>query len=343
MQTNYINDGFIVKNNNGEDEIIHIPYNLNNILITESDIIQILNKYNVTIDKINHIDYFIKAFTHKSYCMKDIYPMNILESAKNELGNPPNLLELRKESYERLEYFGDRVLKLIVSMYLFHRYEDQDEGFMTRLQTKIEDKKNLAIMSKEIGLGKFFLISKQIESMNGRNLEKIHEDVFESFIGALCLSNGIEPCLHLIVNLLETLIDYSEKLYCDNNYKDQLLRIHHQNKWKFPQYIKIHEEGPPHKRKYIMGVEKYDVTSNCPNDQRCIGFGIGTSKKEGEQNAAKMALIILGILKNDQYNDDDIFYPPWDKINNFDGENIISDSNKINDYHSDSEFSDKSI
>lgn len=321
--TNYMNDGFIIKNPDGDNEIIHIPYNVNNVLVNETDIMQILNKYNVNIDKINHIEYFRQAFTHKSYCKKDIYPQNILDDAKRELDNPSELLELMNKSYERLEYFGDRVLKVIVSMYLFHRYPKQDEGFMTRLQTKIEDKKNLAIMSKEIGLNKFFIISKQIEMMNGRNLEKIHEDVFESFVGALFLSNGFEPCMFLIVNLLETLIDYSEKLYCDNNYKDQLLRVHHQNKWKFPQYITIHYEGPPHKRKYIMGVEKQDANPDCPIKEKCLSFGIGSSKKEGEQNAAKMALIIHGILKQDQYSQSDIYYPPWAKIANFDGETMI--------------------
>ncbi len=341
--TNYINDGFVVKNTDGEDEIIHIPYNLNNVLVSPSDIIQILNKYNVNIDKINHIEYFRQAFTHKSYCKKDIYPQNILDAAKVELGNPSELLDLMEKSYERLEYFGDRVLKLIVSMYLFHRYPKQDEGFMTRLQTKIEDKKNLSVMSKEIGLNKFFIISKQIEMMNGRNLEKIHEDVFESFIGALFLSNGFEPCMFLIINLLETLIDYSEKLYCDNNYKDQLLRVHHQNKWKFPQYVTIHFEGPPHKRKYIMGVEKQDVLPDEPLESRCISFGIGTSKKEGEQNAAKMALVIYGILKEDQYSQSDIYYPPWDKIATFDGETMIikiddnqehNENNNLENYNS---------
>lgn len=327
IKTNYINEGFIVKNPDGEDEIIHIPYNLNNVQVNETDIIQILAQYNVKIDKINRIEYFRQAFTHKSYCKKDIYPQHILDAARNELGNPSGLLDLFDKSYERLEYFGDRVLKVIVSMYLFHRYPRQDEGFMTRLQTKIEDKKNLAIMSKEIGLSKFFIISKQIESMNGRNLEKIHEDVFESFIGALFLSNGFEPCMFLIVNLLETLIDYSEKLYCDNNYKDQLLRVHHQNKWKFPQYVTIHFEGPPHKRKYIMGVERHDVQPDDPIEKRCVSFGIGSSKKEGEQNAAKMALAILGILKQDQYTQSDIYYPPWDKIANFDGETMIIKTN----------------
>jgi ribonuclease-3 len=329
VKTNYTNEGFVVKNPDGEDEIIHIPYNLNNVQVNETDIIQILAQYNVKIDKINKIEYFRQAFTHKSYCKKDIYPQHILDASRKELGNPQELLDLFDKSYERLEYFGDRVLKVIVSMYLFHRYPRQDEGFMTRLQTKIEDKKNLAIMSKEIGLSKYFVISKQIESMNGRNLEKIHEDVFESFVGALFLSNGFEPCMFLIVNLLETLIDYSEKLYCDNNYKDQLLRIHHQNKWKFPQYITIHFEGPPHKRKYIMGVERHDVQPNDPIEKRCASYGIGSSKKEGEQNAAKMALAIYGVLKQDQYSQSDIYYPPWDKIANFDGETMIIKSNDL--------------
>jgi ribonuclease-3 len=333
VKTNYINDGYTYINSDGENEIIQIPYNLNNIIIKEEDIIQILKTYNVNIDKINHIKYFIQCFTHKSYCKKDILPDNILECAKIELGNPSELLELFDNSYERLEYFGDRVLKVIVSMYLFHRYPKQDEGFMTRLQTKLEDKKNLAVMSKEIGLGKYFIISKQIEIMNGRNLDKMHEDVFESFIGALFLSNGFEPCMFLIVNLLETLVDYSEKLYCDNNYKDQLLRLHHQNKWTFPKYITIHYEGLPHKRKYIMGVEKYDVKPNDQIEKRCIAFGIGNSKKEGEQNAAKMALAIHGILKVDQYNQTDIYYPPWDKILN-NNSNILYDECK--EYDSDS-------
>ena len=326
-KTNYTNEGFIVKNSDGEDEIIHIPYNLNNVLVNETDIIQILAQYNVKIDKINKIEYFRQAFTHKSYCKKDIYPQHILDASRKELGNSQQLLDLFDKSYERLEYFGDRVLKVIVSMYLFHRYPKQDEGFMTRLQTKLEDKKNLAIMSKEIGLSKYFVISKQIESMNGRNLEKIHEDVFESFVGALFLSNGFEPCMFLIVNLLETLIDYSEKLYCDNNYKDQLLRVHHQNKWKFPQYITIHFEGPPHKRKYIMGVERHDVQPNDPPEKQCVSFGIGSSKKEGEQNAAKMALAMYGVLKQDQYSQSDIYYPPWNKIANFDGETMIIKTN----------------
>ncbi len=323
MPTSYLTDGLVITNSNGEEEIIQIPYNLNNVLATEEDIIQILANFNVKVNKINHINFFHEAFTHKSYCKKDIFTDDVLAATRKEIGNPSNLLELRDHSYERLEYFGDRVVKIIVSFYLFKRYPNQDEGFMTRLQTKIEDKTNLAEMSKEIGLGKFFIISRQIESMNGRNLEKIHEDVFEAFMGALFNSNGFEPCFQLMVNLLETMIDYSEKLYKDNNYKDRLLRYYHAQKWKFPSYCSIYFEGPPHKRTYIMGVEKPDSEPNQHFKNRCIGFGLGMSKKEGEQAAAKMALISYGVLKEDQYTKADIYYPPWNLIDNHDGETLI--------------------
>lgn len=349
--TNYCETGYIYKKDNGEEDILYIPYNIENFLINENDVINLLDKYNVKLDKINHIDYFQKAFTHKSYCKKNYsIPTDILNCAKLEINNE-KLLELQDTSYERLEYFGDRVLKLIVSFYLFHRYPKQDEGFMTRLQIKLEDKKNLAIMSKEIGLGKFFIISKQIEMINGRGFDKLHEDIFEAFLGALFLSNGFEPCMYFIVNLLETLIDYSEKLYCDNNYKDILLRVHDVNKWKSPKYGLVHSEGIPPNTIYIMGVEKQNITSDISNEDKYISFGIGTSKKEGEQNAAKMALIILNKLNKDQYIEKDIYYPDWNKIKNYDGINHIILKQKIvksniqndDDNDNDSIYSEKSV
>ena len=139
--TNYLETGVIINKDNGDTETYMIPYNINNFLASEEEIINMLKHYNVNINKINHLKYFHTAFTHKSYVKKEVFTNEILESSKKEMNNPSSLLELFDESYERLEYFGDRVVKIIVSMYLFHRYPNEDEGFMTRLQTKIEDKK----------------------------------------------------------------------------------------------------------------------------------------------------------------------------------------------------------
>ena len=330
--TNYLETGVVIKKNDGTEEVYQIPYNINNILITEKDIICILSKYDVNIGNVNHLEYFHQSFTHKSYVKKEVFTDYILECSKKEMGNPDNLLELRPDSYERLEYFGDRVVKIVVSFYLFNRYPHEDEGFMTRLQTKIEDKKNLSILSKELGLGKYFIISKQIDNLNGRHMEKIHEDVFEAFMGALFLSNGFEPCCLLLLNLFETMIDYADKLYCDNNYKDYLLRHHHAMKWKFPEYIMIGHAGPHHKRTYIMGVENHNLSASDRKKfietknykELCISFGNGSSKKEGEQKASKMALILYGKLNKDQYTMSDIYYPSNSQSENNDEEKLVN-------------------
>lgn len=316
--TNYMEEGFFIpKEDEDSDEVIHIPYNINNILVKEQDIIDLLAHYGVTIKKVNRLDKIQVAFTHQSYVKKDIYPEHVLKACRKEINNP-NLVELQDESYQTLEYIGDRVLKIVISIYLYYRYVPlgKNEGFMTRLQTKIEDKKNLAIFSQKLGLQKFFLISRQNEQIKGRNSESINEDIFESFMGALMLSNGFEVCSHLIINLLETQIDYAEKLYRDNNYKDQLLQYFHKKQLGFPKYFLIRSEGPPHKRIFTMAVEKPGSNPNDSLRKRGFSFGTGSSKKEGQQKASKMALILHGVLKDDQFDESDIYYPDWDNMGN---------------------------
>lgn len=287
-------------NNDTESEPIHIPYNINNILITEYDVIEILKKQNICIDKINDMSYFVMAFTHKSYCKKSIYTEKILEEEKKIINNP-KLLELFENDYGRLEYIGDRVIKLIISTYLYFRYPNQDEGFMTKLQIKLEEKNNLSYISKQLGFEKYFIISKQIEMNNGRNSNKLHEDIFESFMGALYFSNGYDICVQFLINIFETIIDFSEKIYTDTNYKDLLMKHYHQIKWASPKYVTIHEEGLSHEKKYIMCV--------LDNNNNKFGYGTGKTKKTGEQKAAKMALILLNVLNDNDYTSDDIFYP----------------------------------
>ena len=113
---------------------------------------------------------------------------------------------------------------------------------------------------------------------------------------------------------METLIDYSDKLYCDSNYKDILLKYHHTNEWTHPEYDIIYHEGPPHKRKYIIGILKHDHKPTDKLENKFIGYGIGNSHRDGAQNSAKMALIIHGVLNDDQYSQSDIYYPPFDRI-----------------------------
>ena len=327
-------DGVKNTKTDGTEEIFYIPYNVNNILINEQNVILLLSKYQVYIDKIYNIELFREAMTHKSYLKHTAYSEGILNKSKKELRYPKNLLELRDKSYERLEYLGDSIIKVIISMYLFHRYPDEDEGFMTTLKIHIENKNNLARMARDMQLSKYFIISKQIEMAKGREAEKFNEDIFESFFGALFLSNGFNPCLQLMLNLLESQIDYSEKLYNNVNYKTQLLMYYHAQEWGHPEYYLVEQYGQTPNKIFIMAVKMgiHNGTNiKITNDNKielAQGFGQSSRKKDAEQNASKMALILLGCLNEDQYLPTDLFYPNMTDIQLKIKKDIIYDNNK---------------
>jgi ribonuclease III len=286
----------MVKNYNYNiKEPIVIPYNKKNKLIKDVNVKTILKKLNINVD-ITDIELYRKSLTHKSYIKKEYYTnhKNDLENAKKKL--PDNILDLRDQSNERLEFLGDTIIKAVVSHYLFERYPKEDEGFMTRLKTKIENQKSLARFARKIGIDEFIIISSQNEFGNiGRTNDKILEDAFESFLGALYLDCGFLVCKRFMRYILENYIDYSDLLYNDDNFKDQLLRVYHSFKWEHPKYTVINQEGPPHKRVFTIGV--YD------NENRIVGKANDTSKKRAEQKASKMALYYYKKLNNDQLND----------------------------------------
>lgn len=275
------------------DEFID-PYNDYNKLITVKDIKYMFKKFDLDIEPIN-INYYINALTHKSYIKKEYYDMHINQMISNIKQKPINTIELLELSNERLEFLGDTVIKCIVSGYLFIRYGYEDEGFMTRLKTKIENRQSLARFAKKLGIDEFMIISKQIEDNNGRSSDKLLEDCFEAFLGALYLDVGFEICRNFMYIILETEIEYSELLYKDTNYKDQLLRFYHQNKWSHPQYIEVEKEGPTNKRLYVMGVK--DQIGNI------VANAKATSKQKAEQLASMYALYYFKVINEDQMID----------------------------------------
>ena len=270
------------------------PYNENNKLITIQDVINMFQKFDMVVNPKN-INLYINSLTHKSYIKKEYYDVFINQLSSNIKPRDSNKIELLDQSNERLEFLGDTIIKCVVSGYLFTRYQYEDEGFMTRLKTKIENRDSLAKFAKILGIDEFMIISKQIEDSNGRNSDKLLEDCFESFMGALYLDVGFEVCRNFLYIILETQIEYSEILYKDTNYKDKLLRFFHQNKWSHPQYVQISCEGPPNKRFFVMGVK--DQHNNI------IAQGKGSSKQKAEQIASMIALYNYNIIKEDQMSD----------------------------------------
>jgi dsRNA-specific ribonuclease len=202
------------------------PYNCNNKLITSEDVNKFLLDRGIT-DNINNIDFYTLAFCHKSY-VKKVNNDNDVEIAEK----PEGSLELQEESNERMEFLGDSIISAVIAKYLFERFPGQDEGFLTRIRTKLVNGKSLANFATLIDLSQYLLISRHVEERcNGRENTRILEDAFESFIGALFLDfNEIELCDYINNNttnnlnvVKQNLIDLEKKI-TNRNHKKQILK-----------------------------------------------------------------------------------------------------------------------
>lgn len=277
-------------------ELENVPYNINNKLIKLDEILLMLEKYNITNIIIKDLTEFHYAFTHKSYVCSDERLKSRFKNIKSKDRSYDSSIELIDESYERLEFLGDSVIKLIVSDYLFKRFPDQNEGFMTRIKTKIENRTSLAKLANIIGMGEFMIMSHQMETTIGRNSEKLLEDIFEAFMGALFRSqgsDGFNVCSKLFINIIEEELDLTEILWIDNNYKDQLLKFYHQNKWKYPQYKCVSTRGNAYRKMIEMAV--------LDNNDQIIAKAIETSKRKAEQEASRLALIYYKQIKSSNH------------------------------------------
>ena len=222
---------------------------------------------------------------HRSYCTR-----------KNEnfvVGNaqcPSGCIPLQEESNERLEFLGDAVVNLVVGKYLFHRYPDENEGFMTRIRTKLVNGTMLAHFASIIGLEKHMLISKQIEENEGRANKKIMEDGFEAFVGAMLNDQGEYSVVEdWIVNLIENNIDFSDLIMSNTNYKDMLIKHFQHNFNTSPKFLEMSVETTS------TGGKKYKICVKGQGDA-LLGIGCGTSKKQAENDASRAVLVSLGLL-----------------------------------------------
>ena len=252
------------------------PYNPKNTLICKSDLQDILQKYGIK-DETKNIGLYRCALVHKSYCTR-----------KNENfvdGNvscPENCLPLQEESNERLEFVGDSILGMVVAAYLFERYPDQNEGFLTRVRTKLVNGKMLAHLCKVVGLNKYILMSRQIEENDGRDISNILEDAFEAFLAAIYLDFGFAHAQLWIIDVLETNLDFTELILQNNNFKDQILKHYQQNFGYIPKFYEVD----------IETVNNQKVFKVCLKDSQgnIISIGTGASKKEAENSASKSAM-----------------------------------------------------
>ncbi|WP_161879230.1 ribonuclease III [Alkalibacterium sp. MB6] len=205
----------------------------------------------------------IEAFTHSSYA----------NDHREE--NMKNL--------ERLEFLGDSVLELTVSEYLYHKYPIHPEGQLTRMRSSIVRAESLAQLAREHQLQHFVRLGKGEEQMNGRMRVSLLCDVFEAFIGAIFIDQGMDVVLSVLNQVLFPKID-SGAFSHGMDHKTALQELLQKNGVVTIQYKVVDKRGPDHDREFV--VEVYV-------EEDVFGRGVGRSKKMAEQAAAKQALDML--------------------------------------------------
>ncbi len=292
------------------EQLMMYVLNENNKPITKKFLESIMKRYNIS-HKIQNIERFQIAMTHTSYLERDLKNDRLVKLVKEKDLVPipkseiNNAMKLKNVSYERLEFLGDSVIHLALADYLHDRYPDEQEGFMTRLRTKIESGPTLAHLSKVLGLHEYVIIARNIEQIGGREKNThILEDAFEAFIGSLYLESSFEICKKLLINLIEDQVDMSTLIHVETNHKDTLLQWYHKWKWADPEYGSKGFIERDNKKIFKMYVKGFIQTERGENEWVIIGEGEGTSKKKGEQEAARNALFKLGIIKETSENDD---------------------------------------
>ncbi|MGI6752383.1 MAG: ribonuclease III [Anaerovoracaceae bacterium] len=183
---------------------------------------------------------------------------------------------------ERLEFLGDAFFDAIISEYLYNAMKDVEEGHLTKMRALIVCKHSLAKRGMELGINNHLKLGKGEEQSCGRYRESIIADAMEAVIGAVFLDGGWESVRSMVLNVFETTIEeaLSGKLHSD--YKTTIQEKLQAVGITDIKYLVDKEEGPDHDK-------VFHVTLWAGG--RKIGQGVGNSKKEAEQNAAKAALV----------------------------------------------------
>lgn len=200
-----------------------------------------------------------RALTHKSYANENRVPYH----------------------NERMEFLGDAVLNLAVSEYLMRTCPDSTEGDLSRLRAAVVSEPALAAIAREIGLGSYILLGRGEEQSGGRDKDSLLANCLEALIASIYLDTGKEAAEAFVIRFFGDMIKKTctSRGILDN--KTELQELCQERLKQLPEYKVVSETGPDHQKQFEVEVWIKG---------RLSGRGIGRSKKEAEQRAAKEAL-----------------------------------------------------
>ena len=202
---------------------------------------------------------FITALTHPSYVFE----------------NP----QFGRENNQRLEFLGDAILDFVIAEYLYLNYPERPEGELTKMRAAVVNETTLAHKAREINLGQELLLGKGEQVSGGRERPSILADAWEAVVGAIYLQYGFQEARRVILDMLKSSIEE----VAQGNYGDYktMLQEKAQHQDIEVSYQILSEEGPDHNKSFTAGVF-------LSGDLK--GKGVGRTKKEAEQHAARQVL-----------------------------------------------------
>jgi ribonuclease-3 len=182
---------------------------------------------------------------------------------------------------ERLEFLGDAVLELTVSDILMKKFPDYAEGELSKLRASVVNEQPLAELARHFGIGECLLLGRGEEASGGRIKPSLLANAFESITAAMYLDRGFDEAAAFIRRLFEPLIETGATAAVYRDYKTAAQEICQNLFRRVPHYTILSESGPDHDKRFETALVV---------GEQIISTGMGRSKKEAEQQAAKKAI-----------------------------------------------------
>ncbi|MHB9317176.1 ribonuclease III [Fusobacterium canifelinum] len=210
---------------------------------------------------------------------------NLLKNAllHKSLGNERK--EYKNQNNERLELLGDAVLDLIVAEYLYKNYKNASEGTIAKLKAMVVSEPILAKISRQIGVGKFLMLSRGEVMSGGRNRESILADSFEAILGAVYIDSNLDEARVFALSHIKQYIDHIEENEDILDFKSILQEYVQKEFRTVPTYELVAERGPDHMKEFEIQV----IVGNYKEK------AVARNKKKAEQLSAKALCIKLGV------------------------------------------------
>jgi len=184
---------------------------------------------------------------------------------------------------ERFEFLGDAVINLVVGHILMQRHPDLKEGDLSVIRASLVNESRLAAIARTIDLGIYILLGKGESQTNGREKNSILADTFEAVIAAIYLDGGFEVAFKIIDIHFSPLWESVVESTANHHFKSQIQEFVQATSNDVPCYTVINESGPEHEKTFTVRLKI----------GKTVTQGVGKSKKMAEQDAARIALLII--------------------------------------------------